>query len=95
MNRLKLILSAIFGFIKPFAATALTKAGPVLAMAAKEAVAITAEGLLDGSGRGKRDHAYRLISKDLRRQGLSIGTDITTGMVNMAIEVAVANLKAK
>ena len=95
MKQLKHILFTIFAFVKPFGRAALTTAGPVLAQAAADAVAVSAESLADGSGRMKREHAYRLISKDLRRQGIAIGADVTSNMINTAIEVAVANLKDK
>ncbi|OQY20094.1 MAG: hypothetical protein B6I36_02295 [Desulfobacteraceae bacterium 4572_35.1] len=94
MNALKLMLSSMWGFVKPFARQFLTKAGPVLAKAAMEAVTVTAT-MHGSASHEKRDKAYDLIIDDLKQQGVAMGTDVSTSMVNAAIEVAVQNLKDK
>jgi hypothetical protein len=95
LERLKLITSSIWGFIAPFIRIFLSAAGPALAAAATKAVTATAQYYAGDSSKTKRDVAYDLIVSDLRRQGVEIGTQVTTSMVNAAIEAAVQNFKAQ
>ena len=95
MTALRLMLSGVWGFMKPFVRQMLSFAGPILAKAATDAVAVTAENLSGATNDEKRNQAYRMIAADLHRQGVAIGTDVTTSMINTAIEVAVQNLKDK
>ena len=93
-TKAKLVCSSIWGFVEPFVKIFLSKAGPVLASAAMQAVQATAVSLAAKDGSTKRDNAYQLIVEDLKTQGLSIGVDVTTSMINAAIEAAVQKLKA-
>jgi hypothetical protein len=93
-ERIKLVFSGMWGFIGPFVKMFLSKAGPVLAAAALAAVKATAEHMTKSSGAEKRDAAYDAIVTDLRKQGINIGVDVTTSMINAAIEVAVQKLKS-
>lgn len=94
MSRFKLFFSSVWGFLQPFVALFLTKAGPLLAAAAISAVKVTAASLQEADGAQKREHAFNLIMDDLKRQGVAMGAEVTTSMVNAAIEVAVQKVKA-
>jgi hypothetical protein len=94
-ERLKLITSSVWSFIAPFVRIFLSAVGPALAAAATKAVTAAAQYYAGDNGKTKRDAAYDMIVSDLRRQGVEIGKQVTTSMVNAAIEAAVQNLKAQ
>lgn len=93
-ERMKFVFSNMWDFLAPFIKLFLTKAGPVLAAAALSAVKIMAENRSGLTNNQKRDAAYNVIVDDLKTQGLLIGIDVSTSMVNAAIEAAVQKLKA-
>lgn len=95
LERLKLITSSLWSFIAPFVRIFLSSAGPVLASAAMKAVQAAAHYYAGESGATKRDEAFKMIVSDLQRQGVEIGVQVTTSMINAAIEAAVAKLKAE
>lgn len=94
MNRFRLFFSSLWGFLQPFVAIFLSKAGPLLASAAVAAVRAVGESMSGSSGSEKRDAAFAAIEADLKRQGVSIGAEVTASMINAAIEAAVQKVKA-
>ena len=89
-DRVKLITSSVWTFLRPMVLLFLSQSGQILANAAMSAVAATAESYGAGAnGSDKRDAAYRLIVADLQRQGIQLGASA----INMAIEAAVQKLK--
>lgn len=92
-EKIKLINSAIFAFVLPFLRQMMSQAGPILAAAAVKAVAVVAENAYGASGTQKRELAFREIELELKKQGIRIGADVATSMVNAAIELAVVKSK--
>lgn len=95
MTRFKLLLSSLWGFLQPFVAIFLSEIGPVLAHSATEAVKLAAANLANEPGAVKRGAAFDMIVADLRHQGIELGVQVSTSMINAAIEAAVLGLKAK
>jgi hypothetical protein len=93
-ERIKIVTSSIWAFVLPFLRQLLTQAGPVLMTSAMTAVKLIADNGLGSSGEQKRDMAFRAIAADLQAKGIEIGVQVTTSMINAAIEVAVQKLKA-
>ena len=93
-EKVKLLASSVWDFIAPFVKIFLTKAGQLLAKSAIMAVQAVAISMEEASGSDKRDAAFGLIVDDLKRQGVVIGAEITTSLINAAIEAAVQKLKA-
>lgn len=93
VEKLKFIFSKMWDFLYPFIKIFLSAAGPILADAALKAVRIVANTNLDDDG--KRKAAYQVIVDDLRDKGINIGVQVTTSMINSAIEAALQKLKAK
>lgn len=93
-DRLRIITSSIWQFVLPFLRQMMTKAGPVLATSALAAVKLVAENLNDKSGAEKRDLAFATIKSDLASKGVEIGVQVSTSMINAAIEMAVQKLKS-
>jgi len=93
MSRFKLFFSGLWSFLQPFIAIFLSKAGPLLASAALAAVKATADSMSGASGADKRDAAFKAIEADLMRQGVAIGAEVTSSMINAAIEAAVQKVK--
>ena len=94
MDRFKVIFTWVWAFIKPFVKQLMSKAGPILAQAALAAVKATAQNMTGATNAEKRDAAYGLIVSDLKTQGIAVGIDVGTSMVNAAIELAVQKMKA-
>jgi hypothetical protein len=94
-EKLKIISSSIWTFVLPFLRLMLSKAGPILAQAALAAVQAVAANASGASSSQKRNQAFELISADLRNQGIKVGVDVSTALVNAAIETAVLKLKEK
>lgn len=94
-QKVKIVCSSIWEFVEPFVKIFLTKAGPLLAAAATQAVTSAALQLTDAEGSNKKEYAFALIVEDLKRQGIVLGAEVSTSMVNAAIEAAVAKLKAE
>ncbi len=95
MSRFKLLLSSLWTFLQPFIAIFLSEIGPALVKSATEAVKLAAANLAAEPGSVKRAAAYDMIVADLRAQGIQLGAQVTTNMINAAIEAAVAAFKAK
>lgn len=94
MTRFKLLFSSLWAFLQPFVNVFLSEFGPVLAKSALAAVKITAANLATEPGAVKRENAYAMIVSDLKRQGIQLGAQITSSMINAALEAAVQKLKA-
>lgn len=94
MTRFKLLFSSLWAFLQPFVNVFLSEFGPALAKSALAAVKITAANLAAEPGSVKRENAYTLIVSDLRHQGIQIGAQVTSSMINAALEAAVQKLKA-
>jgi hypothetical protein len=92
-EKIKFITSSAWDFLRPFIAIFLSQIGPILVQAATAAVAAQAQRAI--SGAEKRDGAYGAIEGQLLQAGFAVGTDVTTSMINAAIEAAVAKLKAE
>lgn len=95
MNRFKLLFSSLWTFLQPFIAIFLSEIGPALVKSATEAVKLAAANLAAEPGSVKRGAAYDMIVADLRAQGIQLGAQVTTSMINAAIEAAVAAFKAR
>lgn len=93
-EKVKLLASHIWDFIEPFIDVFLSEVGPILAKAAMSAVQATAANMSGASGADKRNAAYSAIVEDLKQQGIQIGTQVTTSMINAALEAAVQKFKA-
>jgi hypothetical protein len=94
-ERIKIITSSVWQFALPFLRQLLTKAGPVLMTSALSAVKLVADNGLGQSGAEKRALAFHAISADLKAQGINLGVEVSTSLVNAAIELAVQKLKAE
>lgn len=94
-DRLKLITSSVWGFLKPMIAVFLSAMGPVLAKSAAAAVRSVAESQPVAPGYVKRESARSIIVADLTRQGIEVGAQVTESAINAAIEAAVLGLKAE
>lgn len=90
---IKLYLSKVWSFLRPFVVLFLTSVGQALAAAAVQAVATVGQTYATADGEVKRREAFRLIEQDLRRQGIQIGVQVTTSMINAALEAAVQKVK--
>lgn len=95
MTRFKLIFSSIWGFVQPFLKMFLTKMGPIVLAAAVDAVKSVQGDNGDLSGSAKRALAFGAIEDTLKKQAVTVGTDVAVSMVNAAIEIAVAKMKAE
>jgi hypothetical protein len=91
---IKLFFSKIWDFVKPFILILLSKSGTALATAAIKAVTITAQNLSIKDSNEKRENAFRIIVDDLKKQGIQLGEEITSSMINTAIELAVQKIKS-
>lgn len=80
--------SKVQDFLAPFEKQFMTQAGPIVLAAAEQAVEVLAASAFTSAQ--KRDEAFKQITNDLKKQGISVGTSI----INGAIEAAVAKLKA-
>ena len=94
-DRIKFAASWIFNFLKPTIKMFAKKAGRVLANVAIEIVTEIAKDpkLLKKSGEEKRKAAYERIEKRLIDESIAIGVEVTTSMINEAIEIAYRNLQ--
>jgi hypothetical protein len=92
-DKIKVIMSSVWEFILPFAKQLMSKGGTLLAAAALEAVKTVANNGVGKSGAEKRDMAFNSIVENLKKEGLAVGTDISTSLVNAAIEVALQRVK--
>lgn len=89
-EKVKLAFSKIFDFLKPAAEVLMRAGGPILVDIAVDAVRATANYGLDDD-ETKRRMAYRDIEARLK----ALGKDISAHAINLAIELALAKLKAK
>ena len=95
MEKIKLFFSNIWDFIRPFVIILLSKSGTILASAAISAVTATAQCATGATDEEKRNAAFKLIVEDLKKQGVQVGVEITTSMINAAIELAVQKKKSE
>lgn len=91
-EKIKIMSSDIWFFILPFLRQMMKQAGPILAAAALNAVKAVA-GNTGASGAEKRATALELIGQELQTQGIKIGVDVSTSLVNAALEMAVQKMK--
>lgn len=94
-EKLKLVFSRMWDFLAPFVRVFLTSAGNILAASAIAAVKTMAQTMGDADGNDKRKAAFDGIVTDLKRQGITLGVQVTTSMIYAAIEAAVQKLKAE
>ncbi len=92
--QLKAIVLGVWNFLVPFIQMFLTSAGVALANAAMQAVAAVAADNTILANEDKRKAAFDRIVADLTASGIRIGVEVTTSMINGAIEAAVRNQKA-
>jgi len=92
-EKMKLAMTSIFDFCLPFLRQMARDAGPILAKAALAAVKIVAANYSGASSSEKRDAALQLITRDLQKQGIIVGVNVGTSLVNAAIEMAVQKIK--
>ena len=90
-EKLKFLASGMWDFLRPLIRIFLSAMGPVLASAARTAVAVAATKVI--SSTEKRNSAYKDILVEMERQGFKFGEDFTESMINAAIEAAVQGLK--
>jgi len=89
-EKIKFLTSSLWEFFRPMIRLFLTAIGPALASAATAAVETAAKKAIASTE--KRDVAYKEIVLAMEKQGLRLGVDFTSRMVNQAIEAAVAGL---
>jgi hypothetical protein len=87
------MFSSIWDFLAPFVKIFISSAGQILAASALQAVRTVATYAIDND-ETKRAKAFSMIVSDLKSKGLGIGIEITTSMINAAIEAAVQKMKA-
>lgn len=87
----KSALSNILDFLKPAAQQLAANGGMILLEAATQAVAAVAADPSVVSNGAKRDAAGKLILADMQAKGIAAGE----AAINLAIESALASLKAK
>lgn len=89
-DKIRFIMSSLWGFLQPLISILLAQVGPVLMEAAIEAVAVAAT-LPEGTpGAERRAIAFKLISDAM----IAAGYRVAASTINAAIEVAVTRLKA-
>jgi hypothetical protein len=94
-EKMAVVFSGIWDFLGPFVGVFLSKAGTALAQSAIQAVKVVAETAGQADGAEKREAAFGLIVNDLEKKGIEIGADVTSSMINAAIEVAVQKIKVE
>jgi len=92
-EKMKLMMHSIFDFCLPFLRQMAKDAGPILAKAALAAVKVVASNYQGATSDQKRDAAFQIIRADLQQQGIIIGVNIGTSLVNASIEMAVQKFK--
>jgi hypothetical protein len=91
-EKIKIMSSGVWLFVLPFLRSMMKQAGPILAAAALSAVKAAATNT-GASGTEKRAAALDSIGKELQSQGIKIGVDVSTSLINAALEMAVQKLK--
>ncbi|MDD2367354.1 MAG: phage holin, LLH family [Desulfuromonadaceae bacterium] len=91
---IKIISSSVWRFALPFLRRLLTGSGTILLTSALSAVKMIADSGIGSSGAEKRELAYHVIAEDLKGKGITLGVEVSTSMINAAIELAVQKLKA-
>lgn len=94
-ERLKLVFSKIWDFIAPFVKIFLSSAGQILGSVALQVVRNIAQDTTLVTDSDKRSAAFDAIVVDLKGKGIELGLQVTTSMINAAIEAAVQKLKAE
>jgi len=88
-EKLKLIMTQVFDFLLPFISRFLTEAGQFALMAAFKYVPVIAMTMTGKDGDEKRKEVFRLIMEEAKAKGI----ELSTSLVNAAIEAAVAKFK--
>lgn len=91
--KIKLVLSKIWDFLEPFIKIFLSSTGQILGGVALQVVADIAKDTSIVTDEDKRKAAFDKIVVDLKGKGIELGLQVTTSMINSAIEVAVQKLK--
>jgi hypothetical protein len=86
------VSKTVWNFIFPFIKIFLSDIGPILIQAATAAVAQAAT-MPGATGEDKRNAAINSVISTLETQGIKIGLQVTTSMINAAIEAAVQAMK--
>jgi|GEM_PF-2031093 len=94
-EKLKLMFSKIWDFIAPFVKIFLSSAGQILGSVALQVVRNIAQDTTLVTDSDKRSAAFDAIVVDLKGKGIELGLQVTTSMINAAIEAAVQKLKAE
>ena len=94
-ERLKLVFSKIWEFLAPFVKIFLSSAGQILGSVALQAVRNIAQDTTLVTDSDKRGAAFDAIVVDLKGKGIELGLQVTTSMINAAIEAAVQKLKTE
>ena len=92
--QLKAMMLGVWAFLAPFLEMFMTRAGIVLAGVALQAVAAVGADNTLLTDDDKRKAAFDKIVEGLVAQGIQVGVEVTTSMINGAIEVAVRHQKA-
>ncbi len=85
----KLFMSKSWTILRPFILMFVKRAAFILLMSATEAVLTINNDMPDASGKQKRRAAFDLIKTDLSSRQI----EISTSLINSAIEIAVQNAK--
>lgn len=92
-QKMKIVMSGIWSFLEPFVKIFVSKIGATLASSAMQAVTAVSQYAIDND-EDKRQKAFNIIVSDLKGKGIQVGVDVTTSMINSAIECAVQRLKS-
>ena len=88
-ERLKFVFSKVWDFIAPFVRIFLSSAGQILGAVALQVVRNIAQDTTLVTDSDKRSAAFDAIVVDLKGKGIELGLQVTTSMINAAIEAAV------
>lgn len=91
LEKMKFIMSSMWGFFLPALRIFLTAVGPILATAAMEIVTVVADNMVGESDDAKRNAAIQAITLELAAKGIVVAAN----EINKGIEFAVAKLKAE
>jgi len=87
--KIKFVLSEVFDFLLPFIKVLLTQGGKILMEASLIAVKHVATTMSESTGAEKRAAAFDIIKGRLAASGF----ELTTAVINSAIEAALIKLK--
>ena len=94
-EKVKFFFTKIGSSLLPFVKIFVSSAGQILGSIALDVVKqIAADpSMIKAGGLAKRQAAFDLIVKDLKGKGLELGVQVSTSMINAAIEAAVQKAK--